>query len=469
MIERVIVIGAGVTGLATAWKLVSCGIPVTIIEKEKVVGGLAGSVDWDGWKFDYGPHNFHTYDEEIINFYKEILPGDFIERKPNVKVFIFNKLISYPLMGTDVFLSLSGTKMAQAFVDFLFTRSKAFFYGMQKTEYLDEWIKLRFGRILYETYFGPYIQRIWKTDPHKLSKTMGELKIPVLSIRNFIKREIFKNNRIDPNDLSHWKSYYVKGGVGQISGYLAKNLIQSGDAVLKIEEEVDSIEVGHGRINAINTSRGRIDASSAYVVSTIPLNILMQKILNAPKETRLRTSLLEYCSERFFFMRINKPRVSGFDWTYFSENKYPFNRVSEFTFDQLKMVPYGYSSLTFEFPCNIGDWEWVASDDEIVNAILPLYNEVFGLKREEIIDYRSVFQNYAYPRYAIGYEAALKDIFNYIGKIDNLCTAGRQGAFCYLNLDGATRMGLDIAEEIIIHKKPEKKYAELLKKYHNIK
>ncbi|GAA3944376.1 phytoene desaturase family protein [Microbacterium soli] len=53
--SRVIVIGAGVAGLATAGLLARDGHEVTVLEKNAVVGGRAGSLHRHGFRFDTGP------------------------------------------------------------------------------------------------------------------------------------------------------------------------------------------------------------------------------------------------------------------------------------------------------------------------------------------------------------------------------------------------------------------------------
>lgn len=52
---RVIVIGAGVAGLASAIRLQNEGYQVTIVEKQSHVGGKMNRVDFDGYTFDLGP------------------------------------------------------------------------------------------------------------------------------------------------------------------------------------------------------------------------------------------------------------------------------------------------------------------------------------------------------------------------------------------------------------------------------
>lgn len=53
--SRVVVIGAGVAGLATAGLLAKDGHDVVVLEKNARVGGRAGTIERDGFRFDTGP------------------------------------------------------------------------------------------------------------------------------------------------------------------------------------------------------------------------------------------------------------------------------------------------------------------------------------------------------------------------------------------------------------------------------
>jgi phytoene desaturase len=53
--KTVVVIGGGITGLATAGLLAREGHVVTLVEKQPTVGGRAGLLELDGFRFDTGP------------------------------------------------------------------------------------------------------------------------------------------------------------------------------------------------------------------------------------------------------------------------------------------------------------------------------------------------------------------------------------------------------------------------------
>jgi len=95
MSKRVIIIGAGIGGLATANLLAKAGYTVDIFEKEATPGGRAGQLVKDGFTFDTGPSWYLMPD--VFAHYYELLNEDVaalldLERlSPGYKVFFESK------------------------------------------------------------------------------------------------------------------------------------------------------------------------------------------------------------------------------------------------------------------------------------------------------------------------------------------------------------------------------------------
>ena len=53
--SHVVVVGAGLAGLATACHLIGQGVRVTVLEAAERPGGRAGSLEQDGFTFETGP------------------------------------------------------------------------------------------------------------------------------------------------------------------------------------------------------------------------------------------------------------------------------------------------------------------------------------------------------------------------------------------------------------------------------
>ncbi|MEI7812592.1 MAG: protoporphyrinogen oxidase [Ignavibacteria bacterium] len=57
MSKKIVILGAGITGLATAYRLEKDGYDVVVIEKNSEVGGAMQSVHENGFMIDYGPNS----------------------------------------------------------------------------------------------------------------------------------------------------------------------------------------------------------------------------------------------------------------------------------------------------------------------------------------------------------------------------------------------------------------------------
>ncbi|WP_199881002.1 NAD(P)-binding protein, partial [Streptomyces kebangsaanensis] len=82
--SQVTVIGAGPAGLTAALLAARSGRPVTVLEATGHVGGLARTVERDGWRFDLGGHRFFTKVPEVRRLWREILPGEDFLRRPRL-------------------------------------------------------------------------------------------------------------------------------------------------------------------------------------------------------------------------------------------------------------------------------------------------------------------------------------------------------------------------------------------------
>ncbi len=64
--KRVIILGAGVTGLSAGIRLLKSNCDVCILEKSDHSGGLAKTIVRGEYRLDIGPHHLFSQSEEIL-------------------------------------------------------------------------------------------------------------------------------------------------------------------------------------------------------------------------------------------------------------------------------------------------------------------------------------------------------------------------------------------------------------------
>ena len=74
MKRRVVIVGAGFTGMAAALELLDHGVEVTVIEADKTAGGLAGGFKQKEWKWPVESfyHHIFTNDQEAFSIAKRV-------------------------------------------------------------------------------------------------------------------------------------------------------------------------------------------------------------------------------------------------------------------------------------------------------------------------------------------------------------------------------------------------------------
>ena len=74
--KKIVIIGAGPAGLTAAYELLKNKdkYEITILEESQEIGGISKTVNYNGNRMDIGGHRFFSKNEEILNFWKEIMP-----------------------------------------------------------------------------------------------------------------------------------------------------------------------------------------------------------------------------------------------------------------------------------------------------------------------------------------------------------------------------------------------------------
>ncbi len=448
MRNHVVVLGAGPAGLSAAWKLARAGHAVTVLEREPVTGGLARTFSYRDFLFDYGPHSFHNDIPEVVRSMKDLLGADFHDKSFQAKVIFRNKFVKYPLRGADVFTSINPLLGALCVLDFALTRIRHRLFPGQEEDTFESWVTRRFGRTLYNIYFGPYTKKVWGRDPSKLAGSFASQRIPVLHLWDLIQRTFFgKRGGTHRHNPYADISYYPRKGIGQISKRFMDQIIASGG---KIWTEVDVLGVRRegGKVVGVQIRRGgqpeALDCD--FLLSTIPISELVPLQKPTPSEEVLAAAGgIHYRSVRLMYLLVDREQISGTPWIYFSNPEVIFNRIYEIRVFSDDMVPAGKTALCAEITCDAGDETWKVPDETLLPQVLGPLEEAGLLQPKDVYDYFTRCLACAYPIYEVGFEARMGAIMDFLNGIPNVLTYGRQGLFTYTNTDHSIDMGFRAA------------------------
>ncbi len=441
----VIILGAGLAGLAAAEGVLRYGEKPLVIEKEEIVGGLCASVRKNGFIFDFGGHRFLPHHKETADFARNLFPDNsLVLRNRRSQIYLNGKFLQYPPEPLDILKKLGVLTSLNCALQGLYARVRHFFFKRQEVS-LKDWLMNRFGKKLYDIYFGPYSAKLWGVDPSLISSEWAPQRVSVASIGVVIQ------NLLKPRSKSI-KTYadrflYPIGGIGRMPENMAQDIIKNGGKVFRGTKVVKvSRETKGFAVEAVNVQGEKRIFFSSKIISSIPLPEFISLVRPSPKEEILEAAAhLKFRSVRFLNLMLDVNEVTKNTWLYIPEEKYIFFRIQEFNKWCPQNAPKGKNALTLEIACQKADALWTMPEEVLLNLCLRDLKKMGIDLAGKVLGYFSTFGEHAYPFYSLGYKKHLHKIYRFIEGNDDMLVCGRQGLFRYVNMDQAIENGFQAA------------------------
>ena len=242
--RSVVVIGAGPAGLTAAYELMKRGAAseVTILEADRVVGGISQTVVRDGWRFDIGGHRFFTKVTAVDELWDEILdPETMMERPRQSRLLYRGKFYDYPLRPMNVLRNLGPVEAVRCVGSYLWVR----IHPPKNRDTLEGFMAARFGWRLYRHFFKTYTEKVWGVPASELSADWGAQRVKDLSlwraVLEAVKPKKLRRSRDKSTAVTSLieEFKYPKYGPGQMWEVAARKVTAAG-ATLEFDRRVDA-------------------------------------------------------------------------------------------------------------------------------------------------------------------------------------------------------------------------------------
>ncbi len=484
--KEIVVMGAGPAGLTFSYTMLkeNKDCKITIIEKNKSVGGISKTIKYKGNCMDLGGHRFFTKSKEVNVIWKELLKvqgkkayddkvlkrdarlergGLDPEKEDNVflirrrlsRIYFNKHLIDYPVsLNMDTLKAIGFKESVKSCLSYI--KSSIF---KRREDNLEDFYINRFGKRLYEMFFKDYTAKVWGRYPDKISADWGRQRVKGLSIRKILKNMLstkfhIKEKNKETSLIEYF--YYPKYGPGQMWNLMEEKVKEMGADIIK-DAEVESIELKENKVKSISYVKGgktyKIDAD--IFVSTLSIKDLInmmhiknKKILSIANNLPYR----DFITIGLVLDNINLKtdgtktfnNITPDTWIYVQDKDIKMGRIQIFN----NWSPYLVKdikktvSVGLEYFASKGDSFWNMKDKDIINfGIDELIKMNIIDNKKDVISSHIERVEKAYPAYFDSYKEFDK-LKTFLDKIDNLYLIGRNGQHRYNNMDHSMLTGI---------------------------
>ena len=409
--KTIAIIGAGVSGLTVA-HLLKDRHHVTVYEKEDRAGGLIRCKRVAGSLYHLcGGHVFNTKREDVLDFFwsKFDKNKEFIKADRNSAVYFSeSQIIPYPIENHAYLFT---PKLLQSFIKDLLTITKQ---NGSTPQNFEDFLKKQFGETLYQLYFKPYNEKVWRCDLKEVSLDWLEGKLPMPTVQEIIYNNI---HQVKEKQFVHSTFYYEKNGGSQfLANRLAEGInIKYNSPVTKIETQQNKWKINDYLYDNV-VFCGNIKDLPQILQSGVDLSTYQQQI-----------DALKYHGTTSVFCEID---ANPYSWIYLPSSAHQSHRIiCTGNFAQSNNAE-GKMTATIEFT------DEISKEDIISNLSKMPYNPQY-------LDHH--YNRYTYPIQDSNTREMINELKKHLIHRGFYIT-GRFADWEYYNMDAAMGAAMDLCQ-----------------------
>lgn len=335
---RICIVGGGVSGLAVA-NLLKDKHNVTVFEKDSQPGGLIKCRRVNGSLFHTcGGHVFNSKRQDVLDWFwsKFVREEEFNKADRNSVVFMDGgKEIPYPI---ENHMYLFDKNIQKAFYEDLEEIDKVKGLNAKFTDYksFGDFLRWRFGKTLYDLYFQPYNEKVWRRDLTTVPMSWMEGKLPMPTTQEMRDNNA---NKVEEKAFVHSTFWYEKENGSQ---FIADKLAEGLD--IRYNSDIQSIKFVDGKWLVCGEEFDKVVFCGNIKDMVIMIGGVDIESFKKP------VADLEYHGTTAVFCEIDK---NPYSWIYQPSRRHESHRIictgnfAESNNDA--SVPYGRITATIEF------------------------------------------------------------------------------------------------------------------------
>lgn len=315
--KRVIIIGAGVTGLTAAYCLSRKGFRVTVIEASENVGGLASSLMVDGKPIEKYYHFICREDNDLIDFIHELgIEDDLHWREAKTGFFVQGRM--YGFNSPWDLLRFSAIPFVQRLrfgLNVFISQKRKNWQKFDKIA-AKKWLIAQVGRSAYQVIWDPLL-RI------KFGKFCDQISAA------WIWHRIHRAAGSRKGMFTGFSYGFLKQGCFILIEALLSRLKISDSFELLKGQAVKRIAVENSHVRGVHLASDNKFIPADKVVSTVAIPNFLKLIPSLNNYTS-RLSSIEYLNIVCMLLQLDRPLTTNF-WLNINDPRIALNGIIEFT------------------------------------------------------------------------------------------------------------------------------------------
>lgn len=425
--KDIIIIGAGLAGLAAAYRLKT---GYRLLERGALPGGLSDTTDDRGFRFDRTGHLLHLREPRIRRTILGLLDEEPLRLERNSRIFSQGVYTHYPFQANT--FGLPKAVVADCLKGFI----EAYANGNEPASRVtintfEDFIFHHFGRGIARHFMIPYNSKIWGIHPRQITAKWCQRFVPLPNLD-----EVIDGALGPPTENLGYNAQFIypRTGIGELASALARRIEQNSEyrcAPTAIDYKAKRLRL-----------KGKwLDYRA--MLSTMPLDSLLGLMTALPKFIQKSAARLRCSSLRYLDVALNIPARNDYHWTYVPERKYPFYRVGCYSNFSPAMAPPKKSNLYVELtsrrPFN--------ADKHLPRVVQGLVEMGIIGRPSDILFVKPRLLRHAYVIYDAHHDQAVSTILSWLEK-QCIFTAGRYARWQYASMEDALNEGFAAADKI---------------------